>query len=144
MPTSQRPFYKTTLTVIVLSEEPTEFDGLSDIARMGVDGDYSVSIPDTKAERIDGPTAAEALQAQDSDPEFFGLTPQGYDLTGEFDAGFALTLHNGDQVTVTATGQVVTVNGDPYLEEGSDPEVVMVPTVAEGGAYHLYPHTELS
>lgn len=144
MPTSQRPFYQTILTVVVLSEEPTEFDDLGDIARMGVDGDYSVSIPDTKVERIDGPTAAQALQDQGSDPGFFGLTAQGYDDTGEFDAGFALTLHNGDEVTVTATGQVVKVNGDPYLEEGSDPEVVMVPTVAEGGAYHLYPHTELS
>jgi hypothetical protein len=144
MPPSKRKFYRTTLTVVVLSEEPMEFDDLTDIAHMERNGDYSVAIPDTRQEVLDGPAAAEALQAQDSDPGFFQLTPQGYDVSEEFDAGFALTLHNEDEVTVTATGQTVKVCGSPYLEQGTDPEVVMVPTVSEGGNYQTYPHTELS
>jgi hypothetical protein len=140
---SQRRFYKTALTVVVLSEEPAELDDLGGLARMGTEGGYSVAITDTTVTELDGPTAARELQDQDSDPGFFGLTPQGYDITGDFDAGFALTLHNEDEVIVSATGQAVRVLGDPYLAEGEG-EVVMVPTVAPGGAFRTYPHTELS
>lgn len=104
---------------------------------------------------LDGPQAARALLAMHSAAEFFGLTEDGNDLDDGDDlddlddegaeaerlrtARSALSLHNGDEVTVKATGQVVKVLGDPHLEG----DVVMVPTVAQGGAYRIYPHTKL-
>jgi hypothetical protein len=144
MSPSKRRFYKTTLTVVVLSEEPVESLDLTDIAHNGVAGDYSVSVPDSRQEVLDGPAAAAELRAQHSDPDFFQLTEEGQDLEqdgeGWFDADFALTLHNGDEVRVRASGQLVKVLGDPYREG----EVVMVPTVTATGGYHTYPHDELS
>jgi hypothetical protein len=56
---------------------------LGDIAREIADGEYSGNVTQTKAEVIDGATAAKALQEQGSDPEFFRLTEDGNDTDGD-------------------------------------------------------------
>lgn len=79
---SKRKFYKTTITMEVLSEVPIPEDqGLEVIVRGGYAGGYSLDYTRKTAE-IDGPTAAKALEAQNSDPNFFGLTPEGDDEDG--------------------------------------------------------------
>jgi hypothetical protein len=141
---SRRSFSLTTITVRVLSEAsiPGQMD-LADVVREADEGGY-VADEDRTSTVIDGPTTARELLAMGSEPGFFQLTEDGEDLEqdveGWFDADFALTLHNGDQVRVRASRQVVKVLGDPYREG----EVVMVPTVTDTGGYHTYPHTELS
>jgi hypothetical protein len=70
-----KKFYKSTITVTVLSEEPIPPDAsLADIAYNFTEGGDSGDWELTKVEELDGKQAAAALIAQGSDPEFFGLT----------------------------------------------------------------------
>jgi hypothetical protein len=145
--TSTRTFHLTTITFRVLSEDPIPGEmELADVIREADQGGF-VGDEDRTSTVIDGPTAARELIQMRSEPGFFQLDEDGEDLEDEADddegraaQDFALSLHNEDQVTVRATGQVVTVLGSPYLEG----EVVMVPTVNDTGGAHTYPHTELS
>ena len=75
---SKRKFYKTTLTVTVVSDYPLDGLPLVEIAMQGVNGDISVRAS-RKAQEIDGPAAAKALIEQESEPEFLGLTEDGED-----------------------------------------------------------------
>lgn len=71
-------FYRTTWTVVVLSEEPIPADAdLQDVLKECVDGDYSGECDITKVEEIDGKEMAKALIEQRSDPSFFGLNEDG-------------------------------------------------------------------
>jgi hypothetical protein len=75
---SQRKFYKTTLVVEILSEEPEyEFDpyrAVGDSARVSCDVKSEATV------ELDGPAAAKALIDQRSDSEFFELDEEGNDL----------------------------------------------------------------
>lgn len=78
---SNRTFYRTIVTVEVLSEEPLPPQiSLDDIAMEIDDGDWSGKVEFGPSEPIDGPTAARLLRAQGSDPEFFQLNEQGEDV----------------------------------------------------------------
>jgi hypothetical protein len=81
MTISTRTFYRTIVTVEVLSEEPLppEID-LDDLAMEIMDGDYSGKVEWGRPEAIDGPTAARLLRAQGSAPEFFQLNDDGEDI----------------------------------------------------------------
>jgi hypothetical protein len=79
---STRKFYRTVVTVEILSEDP--FDGTQDLEYIDwaiTDGDCSgrKTVTVDNAE-LDGLAAAALLVAQGSDPEFFGLTEEGEDV----------------------------------------------------------------
>lgn len=75
-----RKFYKTTVTVTVLSEEPLPpYMELSDVAHAIKDGDCSGEVAFGEPEELDGKQAADALVAQASDPGFFRLDDDGND-----------------------------------------------------------------
>lgn len=73
---SKRSFYKTTLTVTILSEGPIPDDmGISDMVS---DGDYNVDYEIDSA-AISSKEMANTLTDQGSKPEFFMLTTAGED-----------------------------------------------------------------
>lgn len=77
---STRKFYRTVLTLEILSEEeiPNKLDP-SDIWRECISGGYSGDVKARLETIIDGRRAAKALQDQGSDPGFFRLTEKGED-----------------------------------------------------------------
>lgn len=81
-------FYRTTWTVVILSEEPVpESAPLENVLQECVNGDYSGRCAITKTEEINGQEMAKALIEQGSDPSFFGLNEDGSpcDYLGEDD-----------------------------------------------------------
>jgi hypothetical protein len=76
-----RKFYKTTITIEVLSEEPIpeEMD-LADIIQESSEGAFSRGVVSEKETVLNGEQAVKALAEQGSDPEFFGLDEKGNDL----------------------------------------------------------------
>jgi hypothetical protein len=80
-----RKFYRTVIQVEILSEDKIDTDGMS-LAQIGyeiVEGDWSGRVTTVSAETLDGPAMAKALQAQDSDPEFFFLDELGNEFSEE-------------------------------------------------------------
>lgn len=77
---SKRKFYKTTITVEVISEEkPREDLTLADYAREGVHGEFSLTWKVARQSQLGGRATAKALESHNTDPNFFGLTPEGDD-----------------------------------------------------------------
>lgn len=76
---SKRKFHKTVITLEVLSERPIGEMGIEDIAYEVTRGNFSGQWKPTETVELDGPQAAAELQAQGSDPDFFGLTANGED-----------------------------------------------------------------
>ena len=78
---SSRKFYRTLVTVEVLSESPIEgFGELSELAYAITEGDCSGEVTVAPAKKLTGKQAAKALLKQGSDPSFFRLTDKGEDL----------------------------------------------------------------
>lgn len=78
---TKRTFYKTTITVEVLSEEPIPAGvSLEQIAYEAVNGDYSMNTIGTDEVVLNGKQAADALLEQGSDPMFFGIDDDGNDV----------------------------------------------------------------
>lgn len=77
---TDRKFYKTKVSFVVLSEEPIP-DGMSveNIANECMNGDWSMGNLTTKETELDGRQAAMALINQGSDPGFFRLDDKGND-----------------------------------------------------------------
>jgi len=80
---SNRKFYKTTLILEVLSDEPLGAMPLTDIVYHITEGDMSGDIVETSESAVDGAAMAKLLTAQRSTPEFFGLTEEGEDIDNE-------------------------------------------------------------
>lgn len=81
MTPSTRKFYRTVITVEVLSEEPLDPTvSLADVESAITDGDCSGDVKFTASETLTGPQTADALMKQGSDPEFFRLTENGEDV----------------------------------------------------------------
>ena len=78
---STRTFYRTVISIEILSEEELDFsnESLEDIAYAIDEGDCSGKTLVETFEEIDAATAAQLLQAHGSDPSFFGLTEDGED-----------------------------------------------------------------
>jgi len=76
---SKRKFYRTLVTVEVLSEEPYCPETLEEVARDICDGDCSGDWTHEKSIEVDGPTMAKLLIKQGSDPGFFQLDENGND-----------------------------------------------------------------
>ena len=80
MPT-KRKFHKTTITVVILSEEAVpDFMSLEAIAHEGDTGSFVVDHKQSAAVELDGKAAADALGELRSEPEFFELDDEGNDL----------------------------------------------------------------
>jgi hypothetical protein len=79
-----RKFYKTTYTLVILSEQPiNEMASLEDLQYEITDGEFSGITHREKEEIVDGKTMAKLLEGQGSDPEFFRLDAEGNDLLNE-------------------------------------------------------------
>lgn len=77
---TNRKFYKTVITVEVLSEDPYQFENLSELAYDVDEGDCSGKTTIEKTEEVDGATMALLLAAQGSDSEFFRIDDEGNDI----------------------------------------------------------------
>jgi hypothetical protein len=75
-----RKFYKTVITIEVLSEEVYAFDSLEQTAYDIQDGDFSGKIEVVKSEELNGEQVVKALDNQGSASEFFMLDEDGNDL----------------------------------------------------------------
>lgn len=75
---TERKFYKTTYTVVVLSEHPIPGSwDLKDTLREAESGAFSGDVVSQETVEVDGKTMAELLIAQRSCTEFFNLTGNG-------------------------------------------------------------------
>jgi hypothetical protein len=82
---SKRKFYRSVITVEVLSEEPVSFGTLEQVHEAITDGDCCGLIEDeVQNEEIDAKMAADKLHEHGSEPGFFRLTDEGED-TDEID-----------------------------------------------------------
>lgn len=70
-------FYRTVIKIEVLSEAPYEFIDLENLIEDIADGPCSGSVSVETTETVDGPTMAQLLMAQGSDPGFFMLDESG-------------------------------------------------------------------
>jgi len=77
---SKRKFYKTVITLEVLSEEPLEDVPLEYIVQQCDEGDFSGDWNITESQELTGKEMAQALVGQRSEPEFFNLDEDGNDL----------------------------------------------------------------
>ena len=83
---SKRKFYKTVITIEVLSEEPIEpGTDLETIAHECKEGDWSLGYVNEKETILNGKQAAKALLNQASDPSFFQLNAKGEDIEDYID-----------------------------------------------------------
>jgi len=80
---SERKFYKKTMKVEFLSEEPFPRLGLEGMVAEATDGSFSMNITQDTETEITGKQAARALLNHGSDPSFFQLTPTGQDMDWE-------------------------------------------------------------
>lgn len=75
-----RKFYKTIITIEVLSEKPYDQTNLSEISYDVAEGACSGMVRVTSKEELTGKQVAEALKEQGSDTEFFLLDENGDDV----------------------------------------------------------------
>lgn len=78
-----KKFFKTTITIEILSEKKYNSTDLEKIAYDITDGDCSGVVNVTEYKELTPVEAAKALLAQGSDPEFFGLDEEGISLDEE-------------------------------------------------------------
>lgn len=72
-----RKFYKTVIQTTVLSEEPFEYENLSQVNSAITAGDCSGKVETVEAKELSGKEMAQALLAQGSDPQFFQIDENG-------------------------------------------------------------------
>lgn len=77
---TSRKFYRTKISVEILSEDPVSFDNLAAVHQSITDGDCSGVWDVINVDELDGKQAASALSAQGSDPTFFRINEKGEDL----------------------------------------------------------------
>jgi hypothetical protein len=78
MAKKEREFYRTVITVEVLSEDkPINPEDLADVHHMITDGDCNGEWTITTSEKLTPKQTAKALIKQSSDPGYFGLDSSG-------------------------------------------------------------------
>lgn len=77
---SNRKFYRTVISVEVLSEEPYSPESLESIAHDIIEGDCSGRWNVVSSKEVDGAEMAQLLYEQASEPAFFQLDDDGNDL----------------------------------------------------------------
>lgn len=68
-------FYKTIVTIEILSEEPIGNPDLEEIQYQTTEGNWSGVVDVTSEEELTPEEMSKALIAQGSDPEFFSIEP---------------------------------------------------------------------
>jgi hypothetical protein len=81
---SKRKFYRTLVTVEVLSEEPYYPETLEQVAHDICEGDCSGDWTHEKSIEVDGLSMAKLLIAQGSDAGFFRLDDKGNDIDDDY------------------------------------------------------------
>jgi hypothetical protein len=76
---TDRKFYRTTFTIVILSEEPISDMELENLHYEVTDGHCCLRSMTSKETMLDGKQAARALFAAGSEPEFFQLNTSGND-----------------------------------------------------------------
>ena len=76
----ERKFYRTKIMVEVLSQDPYDPDTINQIAYDIAEGDCSREWDIEETQELTAKECAEALIAQGSDPEFFGIDEKGRDI----------------------------------------------------------------
>ena len=79
---SGRKFFRTLVTIEILSEGPIDSPSLDNINSEITDGDWSGKITYGESVEVSGLAMADLLRAQGSDPEFFQIDKLGNDLEG--------------------------------------------------------------
>lgn len=82
---SERKFYKKTMKVEFLSEEPFPNMSLEGMVCEATTGEFSMNITQDTEMELDGKQAARALLNHGSDPSFFQLTAKGEELNEDND-----------------------------------------------------------
>jgi hypothetical protein len=77
---TDRVFYRTVISVIVLSEDSYNPKDLAQVQHDITEGDCSGFWKIHEPKQLNGRQAVQALQAQGSSPEFFRLTEKGEDI----------------------------------------------------------------
>lgn len=78
---SNRKFYKTVVTVTILSEDPVNQNiDLGGINHQITDGDWSGEVAMGESQKVTASEVAKLLEEQGSDPSFFGLDSEGNDV----------------------------------------------------------------
>jgi hypothetical protein len=77
---TNRKFYKKTIVIEVLSEEPYSFGNVEELGWDMAGGNISGQIVKEIDVELDGKQVAHALLDQASDPEFFGVDAEGNDI----------------------------------------------------------------
>lgn len=77
---SKRKFYKTTITLEVLTEFDPSYMSIENMVHEMIWGESSGKVLDQTIKIIDGKEAAQRLLVHESDPEFFQLDEDGNDL----------------------------------------------------------------
>lgn len=78
-----RKFYKSVVTVTVISEYPVEINNLAQLDRLITEGDCSGEIATEGCEEITSEEAVKALIAQGTDPTYFGLSEDELPVRGD-------------------------------------------------------------
>lgn len=75
LPAPPTKFWKTTITVTILTEgdEPPNYDSLADVVNDMIDGDASGQWTTNENKELEPQAMADALVEQGSDPEFLGI-----------------------------------------------------------------------
>lgn len=83
--TAERKFYKTIITIEVLSEDEPWRGGLEALHYAITEGDCSAAFGDDYVVELTAEEVARELIAQGSDPEFFMLDDDGNDIEDNYD-----------------------------------------------------------
>jgi hypothetical protein len=75
-----RKFYRTVISVVVLSEGPFIYDDLDDVNSAITTGDHVGTVTETSVKTLTGKQAANALLDAGSEPGFFELDDEGNDI----------------------------------------------------------------
>lgn len=76
----KKSLIETTITVKILSEEPFDYNNLSDVHYAITEGDCSGVYETTQTITYMGKAAANKVKEQNSDPEFFQMDEEGSEL----------------------------------------------------------------
>lgn len=72
-----KKFFKTTVQVEILSENPLQFENLNDLNYLITEGDCSGRFFISKVNEISGKDLVKECSSHQSDPEFFGVDENG-------------------------------------------------------------------
>jgi len=76
----KKRYYRTTISIVVLSDRPIEYDNLEDLSVLLHSFDYPWYLQEPEEEVLTPQEAAEAVNTLEFDPGLLGLTAEGEEL----------------------------------------------------------------